>query len=164
MMAYVDCPHLAGAAPTDLVVNERIAAARARCEAAGERWTPPRARTYELLLRADGPARAYDLVAGFGPHGGSAKPPTVYRALDFLLELGLAHRLVSRNMFVACAGPGAPHDAQFLICDCCMRAFELDLGAHAIAAAAARERDFVLTRWMAEATGLCPNCHEAWAE
>lgn len=152
------CPHRQDRGVTDHLVADRLATARTRCEAAGERWTPPRARAYELLLRADGPARAYDLVARFDRQGGSAKPPTVYRALDFLLALGLAHRIESRNMFVACVHPGAPHNAQFLICDCCMRAFELDLGAREIAHAAAFERGYALTGWMAEAAGLCPSC------
>lgn len=159
MTPHVECSHNVDARVMDRVVTERLVAGRSRCEAAGQRWTAPRARTYELLLRAGGAARAYDLVAGFGRHGGSAKPPTVYRALDFLLDLGLAHRIESRNMFVVCAGPGAPHDAQFLICDCCTRVFELDLGAREIAKAIALARGFVLTGWMAEATGLCHACH-----
>lgn len=158
MTALCDCPHRSAVPVTDRVVTESLAAAQALCEAAGERWTSPRARTYELLFRADGPVRAYDLIASFGNHNGSAKPPTVYRALNFLLDLGLAHRIETRNMFVACASPGALHNAQFLICDCCALTFELDLGAREIAQAIADEYDYVLTGWMAEATGLCPSC------
>lgn len=147
------------APPDARSLAERLASARARCEAADERWTPHRARTYELLIGAGRPVRAYDLLAVFDPPRGAAKPATVYRALDFLLALGLAHRLESRNLFVACTSPGAPHNAQILICDCCARAFELELGAGEMIERAADEHGYALTGWLAEASGLCPACH-----
>jgi DNA-binding PadR family transcriptional regulator len=59
-----------------------------RCEAAGQRLTPPRRRVLEMLLKAGQPVKAYDLIAAFGDGGPPAKPPTVYRALDFLSKLG----------------------------------------------------------------------------
>ena len=55
----------------------------------------------ELLLEADGPLKAYDLIAAFGEGGEPAKPPTVYRALEFLERLGFAHRIESLNAYVA---------------------------------------------------------------
>lgn len=154
-----ECPHHARSRTSSAPIGDRLAVAQARCEAAGERWTPPRERTYELLIRANGPIGAYDLLARFGVARGSAKPTTIYRALGFLLELGLVHRIESRNMFVACSHPGAAHNPQIVICDCCARAFELDLGGRGIAEAIARERGFILRDWIAEAAGLCPACH-----
>lgn len=154
-----DCPHH-GRAPTNPTLTaDRLAMARAQCDAAGERWTAPRARTYELLVDAERPVRAYDLLARFEPMRRAAKPATVYRALDFLLGLGLAHRLESRNLFVACSRPGRPHNPEILICDCCARAFELDLGAREIANRIAREHGYALSGWLAEAAGLCSTCH-----
>lgn len=64
--------------------------AEAICQRRGEQWTAPRRRTYELLLKAGGPVKAYDLISTFAQAGESlAKPPTIYRALDFLLAQGL---------------------------------------------------------------------------
>lgn len=100
------CPH-GGRAPRNLPsIADRLIAAQAQCEAAGERWTAPRARTYELLVGTEHPVRAYDLRARFGPSRRAAKPATVYRALAFLLGLGLVHWVESRNLFVACTRPG----------------------------------------------------------
>lgn len=153
------CPH-GGRAPRNLPsIADRLIAAQAQCEAAGERWTAPRARTYELLVGTEHPVRAYDLRARFGPSRRAAKPATVYRALAFLLGLGLVHWVESRNLFVACTRPGRAHNPQILICDCCARAFELNLGAREIAERIAREHGYLLSGWMAEATGLCPTCH-----
>ena len=77
-----------------------------RCVAEGERMTAPRRRVLELLLAAGEPVKAYDLIARFGGDGQAAKPPTVYRALDFLLEQGLIHRLDAINAWSACTDAG----------------------------------------------------------
>src|SRR5690349_5876216 len=74
-----------------------IAEAEARCADAGETLTPLRRRVLELLLDHTGPAKAYDLLADLGSGQGPAKPPTVYRALEFLTRLGLAHRIETLN-------------------------------------------------------------------
>lgn len=89
-------------------VADALAAAQARCAAAGERSTAPRARVLELLLEAGAPVRAYELVAAFAP-GAYTHPPTVYRALDFLAAQGLAHHLETQNRYLACAAPGPRH-------------------------------------------------------
>ena len=78
----------------------------------------------ELLLQANAPLKAYDLIAAFGRDGQSAKPPTVYRALEFLERLGFAHRIESLNAYVPCRLEGG-HSAAFLICDCCGEAEEI---------------------------------------
>ena len=72
-------------------------AAEARCGAADQRLTAPRRRVLELLLQAGQPVKAYDLIASFAIDGPPAKPPTVYRALDFLEKQGFAHRIESLN-------------------------------------------------------------------
>ena len=78
-----------------------------------------------LLLESDGPAKAYDLLADLGDADGAAKPPSVYRSLDFLLEMGLAHKIESLNSYVACGHWKHGHAAVFLICDKCGTAGEL---------------------------------------
>jgi len=114
-------------APTRSAAAQKAALveAEARCKAQGQTWTAPRRRTYELLLAAPEPRTAYELIAGLKPGARYVGPPTVYRALDFLVAMGLAHRVESRKAYLACTAPGDPHAAAFLICECCGRADEL---------------------------------------
>ena len=108
-------------------LSSGLRSAEARCAAHGQKLTPARRRVLELLLSAGQPVKAYDLISAFGEDaGGPAKPPTVYRALEFLERVGLAHRIESLNAYMAC-GLGEPaHAAGFLICDCCGAAREID--------------------------------------
>ena len=77
-------------------LERALGASERRIADAGERMTAPRRRVLTLLLEAGEPVKAYDLIARFGgAEGQAAKPPTVYRALDFLERLGLAHRIAS---------------------------------------------------------------------
>ena len=99
--------------------NGRIEKARAVCVAHGERFTPLRAHIFELLVDADGPIKAYDLLEQLRPERGSPKPPTVYRALEFLQESGLVHKISSLNAYVGCGHPLTHRDCFFLICSDC---------------------------------------------
>lgn len=132
-------------------------AAERRCAQASERLTAPRRRVLELLLQADQPLKAYDLIAAYGEGGEPAKPPTVYRALDFLERLGFTHRIKSLNAYVPCRLAGDSHRAAFLICDCCGAAaeFEPDFTAQLTAAEAA---GYAVDSITLEARGLCPAC------
>src|SRR3712207_2413718 len=94
-------------------VAEALAEAESRCTSAEERLTGPRKRVLELLLTAGAPVKAYDLIAAYGAQGEAAKPPTVYRALEFLERLGFAHRLESLNAYVACRRSEPGHAAAF---------------------------------------------------
>lgn len=135
---------------------QAMQSAEARCLMAQERLTAPRRRVLELLLRADAPLKAYDLIAAFGRDGVPAKPPTVYRALEFLERLGFAHRIESLNAYVPCRLEGG-HSAAFLICDCCGEAEEIapDFTAQISLAQAAGYTVRVVTL---EARGLCAAC------
>ena len=135
-----------------------LQAAEARCDGSHERLTAPRRRVLELLLAADAPQKAYDLIAAFGDQGEPAKPPTVYRALEFLERLGFAHRIESLNAYVPCRIQGG-HVAAFLICDCCGEAaeFEPDFGPQIAAANAA---GYEVRQVTLEARGLCSGCRE----
>lgn len=131
--------------------------AERRCGEIQERLTAPRKRVLELLLEADAPLKAYDLIAAFGEGGEPAKPPTVYRALEFLERLGFAHRIESLNAYVPCRREGESHQAAFLICDCCGRTeeFEPDFAPQRAAAEAA---GYAVQAITLEARGLCPAC------
>ncbi|MBU1374823.1 MAG: transcriptional repressor [Alphaproteobacteria bacterium] len=135
-----------------------LAAAEARCDETQERLTAPRRRVLHLLLAADAPLKAYDLIAAYGESGEPAKPPTVYRALEFLERLGFAHRIESLNAYVPCRIQGG-HVAAFLICDCCGEAaeFEPDFAPQIAAANAA---GYEVRQVTLEARGLCSGCRE----
>jgi len=135
-----------------------LSAALTRCEAAGQRLTPPRRRVLEMLLKAGQPVKAYDLIAAFGDGGAPAKPPTVYRALDFLSKLGLAHRIESLNAYMACGGGGEGHAAAFLICDCCGATREIAPTVASEVERLAGVQGYSLTALMVEAHGLCADC------
>jgi Fur family zinc uptake transcriptional regulator len=169
------CTHDHGrSAPGDLAVRRIIARAEAGCLADGERMTAPRRRALELLLEAAEPVKAYDLIARFGADGQAAKPPTVYRALEFLERRGLVHRIASISAYVACsaghddggdhgaqdgARDGAgPHTAAFLICDCCGAAREIDTSGIAPLQQAALAAGYSLSRATIEGHGLCDAC------
>ena len=159
-----DCQHEDGAHPglTGHALGQALGAAEHRCLGLQQRLTPPRRRVLELLLQGDAPLKAYDLIAAYGQGGEPAKPPTVYRALEFLERLGFAHRIESLNAYVACRLDGpAPRDwghaAAFLICDCCGAAeeFEPDFAPGRAAAAA---KGYAVSSVTLEARGLCPAC------
>lgn len=139
-------------------LSAALAEAERRIVADGERLTGPRRRVLELLLGASGPVKAYDLMAEFGAGGPPAKPPTVYRALDFLSRQGLAHRIESLNAYVACRSSDPAHAAAFLICDCCGSVVEAEWDLGVQTDAAAREHGWDLRRLSVEARGLCSAC------
>ena len=154
-----DCDHHADHAHKGLsgvALGQALLAAEARCAHSKDRLTPPRRRVLELLLAANAPRKAYDLIAAFGPTGAPAKPPTVYRALEFLQRLGFAHRIESLNAYVPCRIDGT-HAAAFLICDCCGEAaeFEPDFAPQLAAASAA---GYAVRAVTLEARGLCAGC------
>ena len=135
-----------------------IQAADRRLTAEGERMTPPRLRVLELLLTAGEPVKAYDLIARFGEDGQPAKPPTVYRALEFLERKGLAHRIASISAYVACTSGAADHAAAFLICDCCGSCREVSAPEAASLSGTATALGYSVDRVTLEAEGRCAAC------
>jgi Fur family zinc uptake transcriptional regulator len=132
------------------------------CVDAGESLTPVRRRVLELLVDHAGPAKAYDLLAQLDSGAGPAKPPTVYRALDFLVRMGLAHRIESLNAFTACDIGACARSTIFLICEKCGGAEEFDAGHALVDLSEAAARDgFKIRRTMIEASGVCSQCQPA---
>jgi Fur family zinc uptake transcriptional regulator len=111
-----------------------------------------------LLLESQGPAKAYDLLEHLGDDG-AAKPPSVYRSLDFLLEMGLAHKIESLNSYVACGHWKHGHAAVFLICDKCGMAGELHANDSVKKLTQEVESvNFRMRSAVIEIRGLCENC------
>ena len=137
----------------------RLAEAQVLCTEAGERMTSSRLRTYELILEANAPVKAYDVIDRFHPDG-AAKPPTVYRALSFLEQMGLIHRIESLNAFVACETRNEKHTAGFLLCDCCGQSVEIASPNVSDIQVSAGKAGFSLNHITLEARGLCAACQQ----
>lgn len=144
----------------DGCVNEALRVAEEVCFARGVRLTELRRRVLALVWNGHKAVGAYTLLEQL-QRTGKAAPPTVYRALDFLLEQGLIHRLSTLNAYVGCCRPGAPHSGQFLICEGCQNLVELDdnLIDQTIASRSCTG-GFQPSRQTVEILGLCPRCQK----
>ena len=133
--------------------------AAALCAQRGVRLTALRRRVLELVWGGHRPLGAYDILNTLKAERLGAAPPTVYRALDFLRQQGLVHRIESLNAFVGCPDPDTPHGGQFLICRGCGLAAEMndDTVDQAIRKSAAAA-GFADGRKVIEIEGLCPHC------
>lgn len=141
-------------------VHDALATAERLCADSGARLTPLRRRVLELVWASHRPLGAYELLDRLTAEGHKPAPPTVYRALEFLLEQKLVHRIASRNAFLGCTHPGAAHAGYFLLCDECGNAEEIGDGralAGAIASAA-QAADFAISSQTLELTGRCRRC------
>lgn len=144
-------------------VQDALADADSICAALGVRLTALRKRVLELVWQSHKPLGAYDILAVLSEEDGrKAAPPTVYRALDFLQEHGLVHRIASLNAFIGCAHPQQAHQGQFLICRVCHAAIELQQPSisQAIDNSAA-EVGFSVESQTVEVVGLCGTCRSA---
>lgn len=141
---------------------DAIAQAERTCAQQGLRFTPIRRRMLELLLESHRALGAYEILDQLKQEGRGAQPPVAYRALDFLVTHGFAHRIERLNAYVACADPCHTHFPAFMICRLC------DCVAETVAApskgvlgVAARDAGFRIEQTVVEALCLCPACIEA---
>jgi Fur family zinc uptake transcriptional regulator len=138
---------------------EFVRAVEQACRQRGLNLTPIRAEALKQIAEAGKPVKAYDLLERMRGGPGASAPPTVYRALDFLLENGFIHRLVSINAFLACHHPLAGHVVPILICKACESAQELeDETLAAQLDALARAQHFEPASAYLEVLGLCAHC------
>jgi Fur family transcriptional regulator, zinc uptake regulator len=123
------------------------------------RLTPVRRRALEILLSEHRALGAYEVLDRLAESGFPRQPPVAYRALEFLVEMGLAHRIDALNAFAACMHPGERHEAAFLICRTCGALAEVPAGrVRAALEGAAAGTGFRVERASLEAVGLCPGC------
>lgn len=140
-------------------VDEAMARARALCEARGAQLTPIREKVLQIVWRSHKPVGAYEVLDELSRSHKSARPPTVYRALDFLISEGLIHKIESLNAYLGCIEAGAPHTSQFLICRNCGTAEEIvDPKLDQALDTAARRAHFRIERKVVEIAGLCAHC------
>ncbi|SIS40894.1 Fur family transcriptional regulator [Neptunomonas antarctica] len=142
-------------------ITQALQEAAHLCRGRQQRFTPVRELVLKLIWQSHKPLGAYDLLPALAAAGFNSAPPTVYRALDFLQEQGLVHRIASLNAFIGCSHPEHPCNNSFLICIRCQSAVELESDAvsQAIKACAAEIGFSVVTETL-EVAGVCPNCQQ----
>jgi Fur family transcriptional regulator, zinc uptake regulator len=141
-------------------LDDAMAVAEARCMERGQRLTPIRRKVLAVLLGSHKPLGAYDIIERLAPKGVRPAPITAYRALEFLRENGLVHRIASRNAFIACVHNHAAGDlVVFLICEGCGVVGEASSAAvTATLTSAARGVGFMPKSPVIEITGICTHC------
>ena len=145
----------------DTCISGVLRAVEDTCAAQSLQLTPVRRRAIEILLEEHRAMGAYEVLDRLREDGLGSQPPVAYRALEFLVGHGFAHKVERRNAFVACAHPGQSHAPTFLICRACdavAEACSRDT-ARSIRAAAS-ELGFAVERMAVEVEGLCPACAE----
>jgi Fur family transcriptional regulator, zinc uptake regulator len=154
-LAFCDHDH-------DRCSDALLADADALTEERGARLTPVRRRVLEILLEEHRALGAYEVLERLVKDGFGNQPPVAYRALDFLVEQGLAHRISRLNAFMACMQPGKDHSPAFFICERCNSVAEAPGQAigQAVAGAAACI-GFAAKRVTVEVLGICPSCAES---
>lgn len=140
-------------------IAEGVAAADAFCRSEGLQLTPVRRRVLQILLEQHRAVGAYEILDCLRNEGLGSQPPVAYRALDFLVTHGFAHRIERLNAFIACTHPRAPHAPAFLICRVCGAVAEASSDAFTGAlGGTADNAGFAIERTVVEAEGICPNC------
>lgn len=142
---------------------EALRKAETICAARKTRLTEIRRDVLSIVWQSHVPVGAYDILARLNAGGGKTAPMAVYRALEFLIDHNLVHRLASLNAFIGCAHMGEEaHAAQFLICRVCGTAAELESTPlkRALTQAVAA-RGFTIDTQIVEISGVCPHCSQA---
>ena len=140
-------------------VQTAAADVEAVCAKENLRLTPIRRRVLEILLEEHRALGAYDVLDRLAAEGQRAHPPVAYRALEFLVNHGFAHKLGRINAFIACAHPGEDHRPVFLICSACNAVAEdAAAGVGAALGQTAGAVGFAIANTAIEAEGLCPGC------
>lgn len=136
--------------------------ALARLAEGGARLTPVRRRTLEILLESHRALGAYEVLDRLAAEGFGRQPPVAYRALEFLVQHGLVHRLQRLNAFMACLHPATDHAPAFLICRECHQVAEIPgAGLREAVDGLAAEAGFLAERSTIEVMGLCAVCRAA---
>ncbi len=141
-------------------VEHALERAEQLCASRNQRLTTLRKQVLALVWDSHKPIGAYDILAMMSKNQPRpTAPPTVYRALDFLLEHGLIHKLSSLNAYIGCQCPGQAHDGIFLICQQCRTTRELDIAdrIHSLKDLASHT-GFQPQHALVELSGLCPEC------
>jgi len=145
-------------------VTGALANAEVYCQTHRLKLTPTRRRVLEILLREHKAMGAYDLLPILAGEGLGTQPPVAYRALDFLVSNGFAHKVEKLNAYVACSFSGQTHVPAFMICRECAAVVEATTAPDAgPLGRAAKTAGFTIETAVVEAEGLCPLCQDKGA-
>ena len=140
-------------------IDEALKKAEIICNDKGVKLTKLRQRVLKLIWKSHGYVKAYDLLNDLKKNYASAKPPTVYRSLDFLMEHGFIHKIQSLNAFVGCSHPDEHEDCYFLICkecknieECCSNTVKKVL------TSTSGKNNFSPNQVTLEISGICQDC------
>lgn len=129
------------------------------CKQRGLKVTNPRMHVFQIISQSSHPLTAYEILETLSKTIDKPKPPTVYRALNFLAQYGFIHRIESLKAYIICNEDHHHSGSQFLICDSCNRAEEIHLcQVPESLDKKTKERGFKLSHWNVELHGLCENC------
>lgn len=137
-----------------------VTAAERSCRARDVKLTRIRRMVLEALSQASHPLGAYELMSMLErANGRRLSPPTVYRALDFLLEQRFISRIETKNQYVPCSHPDHPHACVFFICDRCGASAEVENPAvESMFDRDARSLGFRIGKRVVELQGTCATC------
>ncbi len=129
------------------------------CTSNSLRITPPRLSAFKIVQSVKKPITAYDVLEKMGKDIKNPKPPTAYRALDFLTKHGFAHRIESLNAYISCNSDHKHEGSQFMLCDSCGQVEEIHLcDLPEALQKKLTSQDFCLRYWNIEAHGRCAKC------
>tara|TARA_S200000501_G_scaffold170948_3_gene161054 strand:- start:1889 stop:2347 length:459 start_codon:yes stop_codon:yes gene_type:complete len=140
-------------------INEALIKAETICKQKGVKFTKLRKQVLKLIWKSHSYVKAYDLLEELKKIDSSAKPPTVYRSLDFLIDNGFIHKVQSLNAFVACTHPQEHKECYFLICkncksieECCSEKISKVMNSEAT------RNNFNTNQVTLEISGICQEC------
>jgi Fur family zinc uptake transcriptional regulator len=140
-------------------VDNALEQAQLVCDDNDSRFTTLRKRVLELVWARHEPVKAYDLLSELQKEDKAAKPSTVYRTLDFLLDLGLVHKIYRQNAYVGCVNPQEERPCFFLVCNNCNRITEKhDEEYKKLIEKISRKHQFKMRDSSFEIEGLCNHC------
>jgi len=140
-------------------VEKNIQEAEHYCKENGLNFTPVRRKVLEILLHKNTAIGAYEILDLLREAGFKNQPPVAYRALDFLVQNGFAHKIEQLNSFIGCTHPGKDHSPAFMICRKCDSVSEEEaLTRNFSVSQIASKAGFTVEKAVIEARGLCHSC------
>ena len=142
-----------------ICLEDALKKARVLCNEKGVKFTELRERVLKLIWKSHTYVKAYDLLDDLKKIDGSAKPPTVYRSLDFLIENGFIHKIESLNAFIGCSHPQKHKECYFLICKDCQNIEECcSESLNKIVKSTSEKSHFKTNSVTLEIAGICQEC------
>ena len=140
-------------------MENSIQEAEQYCQENGLNFTPVRRKVLEILLQKNTAIGAYEILDLLREAGFKNQPPVAYRALEFLVQNGFAHKIEQLNSFIGCMHPGKDHSPAFMICRNCDSVSEEEaLTRNFSVSQIASKAGFTVEKAVIEAQGLCHSC------